>query len=641
MRAFIPLLVNDLEPRLVPAGNVKIIESPQEVRIQGDPQANEITVTQNTFGDGTVTIAGVNATTINGGTDPVTINVAGKRVRIEMFGGDDKVKILGSAEFKNDLVVNLGNGTNLLGATGGELRVNGNLQIIQEPKSGAVQQGTVDISSKAGDKLTVTKNFSYVSTKQTNDNLVVGKTGENSTVGGDFSAVVDQGKNVILNQLASVGGKTVIFDRSLPFETVSLSFDVFSTSGDVSVNTGKGITNVQYMGNQVGGDFNLLGKPSSSYTANINASGIFESYVIRVGQTGKDPTSISVNSNIGTLLGDFATNVKSAGTVNVVNAAGFFGGNFFHSSSGNGGNVSYSIGGTAKSASIVITGAGVVNGTLGNVLADAKTKLTGVGSATTDTGDVGAKAKFEATKTNNMSVNYGNVAGLLQTLLKQTDGFTLQVDKAGAMTITAKDAGTQNKVIATEVTTNLKVTTSAKATGGLSTDITIDSTNVKGKISITSTGNSANVFVVDCTFDGDLDVKALASSLSAFLMSKSKVGGTTSIKGGGKITSVSLDDVILHILKFVGGGGRDFLEVDTSSSFTGQSVMDSVAILMGGNDDEVTFGGKLPDQSPDPARKVTITGGIRLVGSGGTNTFFNNNSSFDTDKFKSSSFDIL
>jgi hypothetical protein len=112
-----PLLVECLEERCVPDGNVTVFKDGLDnLIIQGDGDNNAIRIEELPYTLGLM-VRGINATTINGGTTPFTAIVAGNplgSIRISLNAGDDTVEIRNINQSQNqifgDITINFGSG---------------------------------------------------------------------------------------------------------------------------------------------------------------------------------------------------------------------------------------------------------------------------------------------------------------------------------------------------------------------------------------------------------------------------------------------------------------------------------------------------------------------------------------------------
>ena len=110
--------MESLEARSLLAGDVVVTLSNNVVKIIGDFEANDIVITGGADGEITVE-SGADATTINGGTDPVTVSTQSD-LRIQMNGGADIVTFNGNGgDLQRDLFVEGGSGDNTFALTGG------------------------------------------------------------------------------------------------------------------------------------------------------------------------------------------------------------------------------------------------------------------------------------------------------------------------------------------------------------------------------------------------------------------------------------------------------------------------------------------------------------------------------------------
>jgi hypothetical protein len=100
-----------LESRTVLAGNVTISSSNGILSILGDAAANDIRV-QSTA-PGSITITGLNGTTLNGGAGPLTITNFNKNLSIRLNDGDDSVELIG-LHVNKQANIDLGAGNNTL-----------------------------------------------------------------------------------------------------------------------------------------------------------------------------------------------------------------------------------------------------------------------------------------------------------------------------------------------------------------------------------------------------------------------------------------------------------------------------------------------------------------------------------------------
>jgi hypothetical protein len=107
------LEVEGLEDRCVPAGNVFVnVTDGGDLVIRGDDQANSIRIARGTgAGQYVITAEDVGgaATTINGGSGPLTVNGVRDDVRIKLRGGDDTV-VLDHVFVPGELKIDTGTG---------------------------------------------------------------------------------------------------------------------------------------------------------------------------------------------------------------------------------------------------------------------------------------------------------------------------------------------------------------------------------------------------------------------------------------------------------------------------------------------------------------------------------------------------
>jgi hypothetical protein len=95
-RRFIPNF-DSLETRVVPAGNVTASFRSNLLSITGDNEANGVSITNN--GDGSVTVASLDDTTINNDVEFTFTTTRSFKVKVDMRGGDDIVDVIGGDAF--------------------------------------------------------------------------------------------------------------------------------------------------------------------------------------------------------------------------------------------------------------------------------------------------------------------------------------------------------------------------------------------------------------------------------------------------------------------------------------------------------------------------------------------------------------
>ena len=102
------LAVRPLEPRDVPAGNVTTALSQGTLILTGDRLANDVTVSQPA--PGTITVTPAAGTTVNGGTDPVTVPGLTANLVVRLGAGDDRLAfdLAGPIALPGRLVVDYG-----------------------------------------------------------------------------------------------------------------------------------------------------------------------------------------------------------------------------------------------------------------------------------------------------------------------------------------------------------------------------------------------------------------------------------------------------------------------------------------------------------------------------------------------------
>src|SRR5437764_219438 len=105
------LAVERLERREVLAGNVAVVIRGGNLFINGDGASNEISISRS--GPSSITITGTD-TTVNGSSDPVTLNRFTKNMTVNMGSGDDVVHFETTSDdlFRifGNLTVNTGSG---------------------------------------------------------------------------------------------------------------------------------------------------------------------------------------------------------------------------------------------------------------------------------------------------------------------------------------------------------------------------------------------------------------------------------------------------------------------------------------------------------------------------------------------------
>lgn len=84
--------VEILERRALLAGDVEIRFADGNLFVTGDPEANSIAIALEV---GEIVVKGLDGTTINGQTDPFIATALSKDIRIQMRGGDDRVRVGG------------------------------------------------------------------------------------------------------------------------------------------------------------------------------------------------------------------------------------------------------------------------------------------------------------------------------------------------------------------------------------------------------------------------------------------------------------------------------------------------------------------------------------------------------------------
>jgi large repetitive protein len=255
-----------LENRMLMAGNVAVSVSHHSLVITGDKQDNDIQLAQVASGEYTVT--GIQ-TTVNGNSSPQTFSGISGNVNINMNAGNDAVSIGSFAQaisLPGNLKINLGSGSDKLSVANativGGLSITGNTT-AKKVELALVNIGEANFNSGKNDCVIDLPNGSNISVDSRTNierDLTIKGTGAGSgdsitldgiTVHRDVSITTskNQGDNIDVD-LISVGGNFSI-DGDNPGSEV-ITMNKATISGDMSLETGSGDDAVVVTSSSVG-----------------------------------------------------------------------------------------------------------------------------------------------------------------------------------------------------------------------------------------------------------------------------------------------------------------------------------------------------------------------------------------------------
>jgi hypothetical protein len=159
------LAFQQLEDRSLMTGNVTVAVQNHTLIVTGDNHANDIQIEQSASGQFTIT--GLNGTTINGHTTPMSFTGVTKDVKIDLKDGSDKVRMGGvdglnfpAVNIQGNLSIKTGNGNDHVAINA---NIKGNLDIdagsgndtvellgVKVGSAGGNQNATVQMGSSAG-----------------------------------------------------------------------------------------------------------------------------------------------------------------------------------------------------------------------------------------------------------------------------------------------------------------------------------------------------------------------------------------------------------------------------------------------------------------------------------------------------------
>jgi hypothetical protein len=567
-----------LEDRCNPAGTVTAsFDAAGNYVVVGDGEANELR-----FEGGT--LVGENGTTVNG---PATgIDTSG-RVTFRLRGGDDRLTIAGGMNIGRGLRVDLGTGSNALEVTGAGYTITGAFDILQAGDANQFRTTTVRLAPQAGDTIAVLGPISYTSTGRVDDTVEFGF-GGNVFAQGALTTRLGAGTNNADLRLTAAAGVTVA-DQSVPGTTYNVSLAIPSVQGDVvaTLGAGGGFFQATHT-NGVTGRFAATNNPASQSTVGVTAT---------VGEVGE---SFTVRTRTVTqfVTANFA---RVGGDLSVTG-----GGSQFTSITLNGGNVGGSTTVTTNQSTAPNPAPNLSRVTL-------SASTIGGGVAVTNTGP----------ETVTTTVDVSAVAQDLRVIARGPEGTAtiraLGVGGDADVSVNGHDA---------EVSLG-NLAGSARVAVADST-ATVQDASVGGNLTLIAAGASTNLVVEDVTVAGNLTSRATGRDVINTI-SGGGVTGLATFTGGTQSAGsfrVQLDDLSLGGLTYTGGAGRNFLDLDTRAGLAGQVVVTGrTRAVLGGGDDEVTFGGLTADLPPvpDPTRHVEFRDDVFVNGGGGTDALFNRN----------------
>jgi len=587
--AFVPQFVQ-LEDRLTPAGNVStFFDALGNFVIAGDNAANEIQINQNVFGDGTLSIAGLNGTTLNGRTDPVNEEIANRNVIIQMKDGDDIVLLNGAIKFDRLFRADLGTGNTQFIASGGQLAVTKNFVIVQRAKAGVVENKLVSIAEQLGDSVQVGGNFTFTSAGLSNDTLNV----KNGTFDGLFKANLGQGDDAA----------TIQADRALAAllenglakankANVDVAIDVVQT--DLTTRLAGTDTQVSVVSQTVGKDAKILNNGKGVLVTEVTLENVVRNFTVKTAGTTSTTTvqadTIGGNANL--------TQSGSTETANV--NLGDVGKNVGLNLNGGNHDLNLNVNSVQNNLLGLVAANGELNANLffGLIFRDAALAFKAQGNANVDVTVTEAKQAFKT---------------------------TVQGDTTNAQV-------TANKVASAKIATG-----STNALGGI-TEVKIN--EVTNNLTIQNTRTAQTTIVSETTVGGNLALANTTTGLGATVIENSTIAGLASLVGSNKgADSLSLFASIFDAVQFVFGDGADFFDLGPNilgSTGTQLGKINGTAMIdMGAGNDEVTLGG------PTTIETAILNGATNLKGGGGTDTLKAISVIFDPEKFKKSSFEVV
>lgn len=273
---FIPVM-EQLESRMVLAGNVSAFVAGNNLIVNGDNLGADITISQPEIGQ--ITIAG-NSTKVNGSAGPVTFSKVTHDVLINFGNGNDFLTFdeTNPISISGNLSVMGGKGVNAISTTVGSpgaLNVGGNLSILNLPFTTLVNlnvKGSTQVVNSGGDAIL---------------NITSSDTHTLSNIG-SFSVVNSTGDvNQISMSFVNVKGSVQIVNRGA---TANAFIDNVQISGDLQINDGPGklgVTTVSHtkvgrnlLVNGANGSLTIVDFSDVKGVTNLHGGNGFNTYVV-------------------------------------------------------------------------------------------------------------------------------------------------------------------------------------------------------------------------------------------------------------------------------------------------------------------------------------------------------------------------